>query len=206
MKTIFATVRKLLIRVCIPGLLLLSAIPVLGADGTEVNSVVSNDLPLASAPRNNYSYKHRVWNNYVGDLLLSMGYSPQLKYGATAGGKVALDYLIMDQVSIGMQGGAYFWPEDDGNNQSIFMGIRASYHLMHANYHQRQNHWNVYLGLSVEREWGSGDGNANSEDDRYVRRFMADLHVGARYRLSKQMYIWGEAATTNLAFGVTVAI
>ncbi len=191
--------RKLLIRCIIPGFLFCMALPALAAEHDRVEvSLLSNSME--APPRNSYRYKHQVWNNYVGDLFLSGGFSPEFKYGSQAGAKLVVDYMLSEKVSCGAQSGLYFLMEDGQSYRSSYLGIRTSYHLLHANPHHGQNHWNVYLGVSVEREWGGG------KADRHMRRYCADVHFGARYMLGKKVFLWGEAAINNVALGLTLSI
>ena len=200
MMTLSASTRKLLIRLFVWGTVAAGATPVFagetGSEHTAPEVVLSNAVPSSKQYRPRYTF----WNNYVGDLYLSGGFSKEFNYGSQVGGKCVLDYMVADQVSIGAQTGLYLLHEEGVKAYSPYVGIRLSYHLVRAKLHRRQNPWNVYMGVSAEAELGGGTKDWHEKD------LLADLHFGARYRLTSQLFLWGEVALNNASVGFSVAL
>ena len=169
------------------------------ASDTEKTTPATSELtdaprPKAFIPRQSY------WNRYIGDLYLCGGFSREFNYNSQTGGKLVLDYMVDDQVSIGAQTGSYWLRNDDGRFVSSYLGARLSYHLLKAKLHKRKAHWNVYTGISGDVEIGG------AEKDWHEKRFFIDLHLGARYRLSDKFFLWGEADITNATIGLSFTL
>lgn len=191
--------RRMAIRVGVLGAILMISIPGTAAPSGNVNrseSTVSEPLPTAKP----YRPRYNMWNAYAGALYLSGGFSQEFKYNSVLGGKMILDYMVSNKVSVGLQSGLYVQSKADGRAKSPYLGARVSYHFMEAGWRPRQNHWNVYVGVSAEIEAGGGS------KDWHEKSFVGDLHLGARYRLSERWFIWGEAAINNVSLGLTYAL
>lgn len=157
-----------------------------------------NTEPMAAVKA--YQPRYNMWNNYAGALYLSGGFSKEFKYESAVGGKLILDYLVSDKVSVGLQSGLYKQSKKDGGAKTPYLGMRLSYHFLDAGWRPRQNHWNIYAGVSLEIEAGGG------EKDWHEKSLVGDLHLGARYRLSERWFVWSEAAINNVSFGLTFAL
>ncbi len=199
MEKLAASVGKLAIRFWMLCMLALVVAPSFGTPaGDCVNEESTLAEPLAAAEP--YRQRYNMWNNYAGALYLSGGFSKEFKYESVVGGKLILDYLISDKVSVGLQSGLYRQSKKDGGAKTPYLGMRLSYHFMEASWRPRQNHWNVYAGVSAEIEAGGG------EKDWHEKSLVGDLHLGVRYRLSECLFIWSEAAINNVSFGLTFAL
>lgn len=164
--------------------------------GAEQNANEAADAPRTKHYVNRQSY----WNRYIGDLYLSGGFSHEFNYNSQLGGKMVLDYMVDDQVSIGAHTAAYQLKTDGGKFASNYVGIRLSYHLLKAKLYRRKAHWNVYTGVSADIEIGG------AEKDWHEKRIFADLHFGTRYRLGQKFFLWGEANITNVNIGFTIGL
>ncbi|WP_163709918.1 hypothetical protein [Mangrovibacterium lignilyticum] len=202
MITLSAFTRKLLIRLLFLGIILtgtLSGFSIQKSDQIVTPASEEGEAPASPVPKN-YHPSYTFWNRYVGELYLSGGYSTDFKYGSALGGKMVLDYMVEDQLSIGAQSGLYQMKKDEGKYLSSYLGIRVSYHLIRAKLHRKQNPWNVYTGVSCEVAIGPG------EKDWHEKKFLGDIHFGARYRLNEKWFMWAEAAVNNLSVGLTLAL
>jgi hypothetical protein len=197
MDKLAAFVRKLAIRLCLLGITGLMMVP---CSGSSFVGAIGGENAGTTAAAKPYRPRYNMWNAYAGALYLSGGFSKEFKYESVAGGKLILDYMLSDKVSAGLQAGLYVQSKEGGGAKSPYLGMRVSYHFMEAGWHPRQNHWNVYAGLSAEVEMGGG------EKDWHEKSLVGDLHLGARYRLNERWFIWAEAAVNNLSFGLTFAL
>ncbi|WP_107823344.1 hypothetical protein [Mangrovibacterium marinum] len=141
-----------------------------------------------------------MWNGYAGALYLSGGFSKEFKYESVVGGKMVLDYLLTEKVSVGAQASLYRQSKADGQAKTPYLGARLSYHFTEAGWRPRQNHWNIYAGVSAEIEMGGGS------KDWHEKSLVGDLHLGLRYRVGQRWFIWAEAAINNVTGGLTFAL
>lgn len=189
-----ANLRRLLICVGMTGILL-----IFGQLAMAETSVTNATGEAPAHRRGAYISQQSYWNRYVGEVLLSGGFSKEFNYGSVLGAKTVLDYFVASNVSIGAQGG-YYRTSSPGNYETTCIGIRTSYHLLRPKLHRRQNPWGVYTGASVECEIGGG------QKDWHEKRIFADVHLGFRCRLTPNWYLWSEAALNNATIGVSVRL
>ncbi len=164
----------------------------------EEESLLESSV-LLPASKGSYA-RYNFWNQYAGELYLSGGFSQEFNYGSVIGGKAVLDYMVSEVISVGVQSALYAKKKSEGGAKTPYVGIRLSYQILEAKWRPRQNHWNIYAGISAEVELGA------AEKDWHEKRLLADFHLGLRYRLSETWFIWSEAAMNNATIGLSVAL
>jgi len=143
-----------------------------------------------------------LWNKDMTDraVFISGGLSEHFKYTSHLGFKGVIDYRFAQRFSIGAQAALYYANERLKKERTPGIGLRLAYHLLWPEEHHSQKNWDLYLGTSLDAYPGPVNKD-NSEID-----FLVDAFAGARFRIYKSLFLWGEVGYRAGSFGLAVKL
>ncbi|RKD87715.1 hypothetical protein [Mangrovibacterium diazotrophicum] len=144
-----------------------------------------------------------LWStDQYGQIYISAGLSEQFQYISFLGFRGAVDYQFSRRFSLGGQAAVYYGNSRFYKQRTPLIGIRGDYHLIRPRYFRRGQHLDVYMGVSGDVFFGAGKVKSKSE----TVSLKADAHLGARYQISKSLFLGAEIAYRYVYAGVTFEI
>ncbi|WP_372773920.1 hypothetical protein [Mangrovibacterium sp.] len=144
---------------------------------------------------------HQLWSSDLpGAVYLSGGLGEHFNYPSVLGFNGALDFMLNDHLSAGVQSDFYYSDKNDRTVRTTSVGVRLAYHLTTPGSVRSNSHWDVYLGASGDLYFGAG-GKKRDELD-----LLANAHLGARYRIAKRWFLWGELSARNIKLGLSLEL